>query len=298
MNKTENLKLNLPSPDNFADIADLNENFTIIEDSINSINVKTTQVGNSAEAAQTTANSAIANAATAQSAANTALANAAAAQSTANAKQNALDSTQMGNINNPPKGADLGNQGTTAFGQTVQNGAAATFARSDHRHAIPAAPAVPAAANLSSQAASFGQSARDGTAGTFARSAHYHGIPAAPAAANLGSQAQAFGQAARHGTAASFARSDHYHALPPRPVVAGIEVFTAAGTRQVNIGFKPKLLLLMANPSTYPNVYVDGYAFPTASWQGVTSVTFTDTGFTLVVASNIVGSPVRYIAIN
>ena len=249
MNKTENLKLNLPSPDNFADIADLNENFTIIEDSINSINVKTTQVGNSAEAAQTTANSAIANAATAQSAANTALANAAAAQSTANAKQNALDSTQMGNINNPPKGADLGNQGTTAFGQTVQNGAAATFARSDHRHAIPAAPAVPAAANLSSQAAAFGQTARNGTAATFARSDHYHAIPA---------------------------------------FNAGFSVGTMSANGTVNLGWRPSAVLVFGYSFStnfsfgFGNaaMVVDSEGGDTIGGTGVTYLSITNTGFT------------------
>jgi len=38
--------------------------------------------------------------------------------------------------------ADLGNQGTAVFGQAVQNGTAGTFARSDHRHALPAFPSA------------------------------------------------------------------------------------------------------------------------------------------------------------
>jgi hypothetical protein len=45
-------------------------------------------------------------------------------------------------INNAiPASANLGEQGTAAFGQAVQNGSATTWSRSDHRHAIPAAPA-------------------------------------------------------------------------------------------------------------------------------------------------------------
>jgi hypothetical protein len=45
-------------------------------------------------------------------------------------------------INNAiPTAANLGEQGTVAFGQAVQNGSAITWSRSDHRHALPAAPA-------------------------------------------------------------------------------------------------------------------------------------------------------------
>lgn len=131
--------------------------------------------------------------------------------------------------------ADLSGQGTPAFGQSTVNGSAVTAARSDHVHALPAAPAVPTGANLSSQAAAFGQSAQNGSATTWSRSDHYHALPAAPAVptgANLSSQASAFGQSAQNGSATTFARSDHYHALPSAPTLAslGAEAAITAGT--------------------------------------------------------------------
>lgn len=77
---------------------------------------------------------------------------------------------------------------------------------------------IPSAANLSGQAAAFGQSVANGSATTWARSDHYHALPSLPSSfsglANLSSQAYDFGQNAQNGTATTAARSDHYHALP------------------------------------------------------------------------------------
>ncbi|MDR2593008.1 MAG: hypothetical protein LBC59_09465 [Chitinispirillales bacterium] len=73
--------------------------------------------------------------------------------------------------------ANLSGQPTAAFGQSAADGSASTAARSDHYHALPAAPSVPTGANLSQQAWAYGQSERDGSAATFARSDHYHRLP-------------------------------------------------------------------------------------------------------------------------
>ena len=59
----------------------------------------------------------------------------------------------------PPAGANLGQQGTQAFGQAARNGTATTFARSDHFHALPAAPDI---SGLADRIASM--EARQGTA--------------------------------------------------------------------------------------------------------------------------------------
>ncbi|MDR2725557.1 MAG: hypothetical protein LBC90_05750 [Candidatus Adiutrix sp.] len=52
----------------------------------------------------------------------------------------AADLAGKADISALPAAADLGGQGAAAFGQAAQNGTAVTFARSDHKHALPAAP--------------------------------------------------------------------------------------------------------------------------------------------------------------
>jgi len=88
----------------------------------------------------------------------------------------------------------------------------------DGTTSITTIPAIPTGANLSSQAATAGQTARDGTAATFARSDHYHALPAAPTVptgANISTAA--LSTTVTQGTATTFARSDHAHAIPAIP---------------------------------------------------------------------------------
>jgi hypothetical protein len=162
-----------------------------------------------------------------------------------------------------PSGANLGSQGTPAFGQAVQNGSAATFARSDHRHALPAAPT----------------------------------IPPIPAGANLSSQASAFGQSAQSGSSGSFARSDHFHALPAfnTGYVTGTFLSSALSTT-IELGFRPRLVIVFASTfesssAGWQGKGVLGLAVSTGTNSlGNGRVTISATGFTsTVVATNSTG---------
>lgn len=149
-------------------------------------------------------------------------------------------SVDWGDITNKPTlptGANLSGQ-ASAFGQSAANGSASTFARSDHYHALPAAPqggGGVSVANLSGQGtASFGQSAANGSATTASRSDHVHALPSLPSiptGANLSGQGTAaFGQSAANGSASTWARSDHVHALPSAPSSSGSYLPLAGGT--------------------------------------------------------------------
>ena len=119
-----------------------------------------------------------------------------------------------------PSGTDpltTATAGTIAVGDTAAVGTAEAFARSDHRHALPA-PALPA-----SQVTGAGTA---GVATTAARADHVHPLaalaPAAHAPTHLPSgsdplttaaPAAGIGGANAVGTAESFSRSDHNHKL-------------------------------------------------------------------------------------
>jgi hypothetical protein len=71
--------------------------------------------------------------------------------------------------------------GPDSFGAPAVVGTDTAFARSDHDHGLPSAPAVPSAASTVSGPPAFGASAVVGTGAAFARNDHIHGLPAAPA---------------------------------------------------------------------------------------------------------------------
>ena len=70
--------------------------------------------------------------------------------------------------------------GPDAYGASAVVGTGTTYARSDHDHGLPAAPAVPAAATTVTGPDAYGASAVVGTGTTYARSDHDHGLPANP----------------------------------------------------------------------------------------------------------------------
>jgi hypothetical protein len=67
----------------------------------------------------------------------------------------------------------------TAFGQVAAVGTGTKYARDDHTHGTPAAPAVPSPATTVVTEVVAGQAAAVGTAVTFAREDHTHGTPPA-----------------------------------------------------------------------------------------------------------------------
>ena len=71
--------------------------------------------------------------------------------------------------------------GPDAFGATAIVGTSTLYAREDHDHGLPAAPAVPAPATTVTGPDTFGAAAVVGTGTTYARVDHDHGLPAAPA---------------------------------------------------------------------------------------------------------------------
>ena len=71
--------------------------------------------------------------------------------------------------------------GPDAFGASAVVGTGTTYARDDHDHGLPSAPAVPSAATTVIGPDAFGASAVVGTGTTYARDDHDHGLPAAPA---------------------------------------------------------------------------------------------------------------------
>ncbi len=72
--------------------------------------------------------------------------------------------------------------GPDAYGAAAVVGTGAAFARNDHDHGLPAAPAVPAAATTVTGPDAYGAAAAVGTGTAYARNDHDHGLPAAPAA--------------------------------------------------------------------------------------------------------------------
>lgn len=89
--------------------------------------------------------------------------------------------------------------GTIQPDDSAAEGSAASFARSDHKHAIVAATAG---------AITPGDSAAEGSATSFARSDHQHSVPAFGTPGTIAPDDTASG-----GSAATFARSDHRHAI-------------------------------------------------------------------------------------
>jgi hypothetical protein len=101
---------------------------------------------------------------------------------------------------------------TQAFGDSAAQGTADTYARGDHKHAMPSSPSVPA---FATPAIALGAAAAAGVAGTVIRSDST--IAAFDATAPT---TQAFGDSAATGSAAVAARRDHKHAMPADPVTA------------------------------------------------------------------------------
>lgn len=111
-----------------------------------------------------------------------------------------------------------GTPGASAVGDTADQGAANSVARSDHRHAREgfAAPA----------ASAVGDTVAAGSAATVARSDHRHareafGSPVSIAAANA------------NGSATTVARSDHAHAIPTDGVTADHLAANSVGTSEL-----------------------------------------------------------------
>jgi hypothetical protein len=65
---------------------------------------------------------------------------------------------------------------TQNFGDAGSAGSAATWSKSDHKHAMPAAPTIPAAGTTASTQ-NFGDAASGGTASTWSKSDHKHAMP-------------------------------------------------------------------------------------------------------------------------
>ena len=82
-----------------------------------------------------------------------------------------------------------GTPSTQAFGDAAAIGAGPAAAMTDHKHAMPASPAVPAAATTVTGPDAFGAAAVVGVGTAFARNDHDHGLPAA---AGGGTNALAF----------------------------------------------------------------------------------------------------------
>jgi hypothetical protein len=101
---------------------------------------------------------------------------------------------------------------TQAFGDAAAQGTADTYARGDHKHAMPSSPSVPA---FATPAIALGAAAAAGVAGTVVRSDST--IAAFDATAPT---TQAFADSAATGSAAVAARRDHKHAMPADPVTA------------------------------------------------------------------------------
>ena len=96
--------------------------------------------------------------------------------------------------------------GPDAYGASAVVGTGTTYARSDHDHGLPAAPAVPAPSTTVTGPDAYGASAVVGTGTTYARSDHDHGLPAAvavPAAATTVTGPDAYGASASAGSTTS-----------------------------------------------------------------------------------------------
>ncbi len=108
----------------------------------------------------------------------------------------------------------------TAFGLSSAAGTSAAFARGDHSHGTPAAPAQVAPAGSVTAATSFGIASAVGSSVAYARGDHTHGTPAAPAQvlpANSVTSTTTPGLASSAGSSAAYSRGDHSHGTPVAP---------------------------------------------------------------------------------
>lgn len=109
-----------------------------------------------------------------------------------------------------------------AFGQASAVGVSLEYAREDHTHGTPPAPAVPTPAFSVVTETAFGQASAIGVAVTYAREDHTHGTPNAPVvpvAGNTVVTETTFGQGSAAGISAAFSRVDHTHGTPASPAV-------------------------------------------------------------------------------
>jgi hypothetical protein len=153
--------------------------------------------------------------------------------------------------------------GPDAYSSPAVVGTNTNYARQDHDHGLPAAPAVPAAATTVTGPDAYGASAVVGTGTNYARQDHDHGLPAAPAvpaAATTVTGPDAYGASAVVGTGTNYARQDHDHGLPAAPA----DLPLAGGTMSGAIAMGTNKITGLGNGSATQ----DGAAFgqiPTAS---------------------------------
>jgi hypothetical protein len=122
--------------------------------------------------------------------------------------------------------------GPDSFGASAVVGTGTTYARADHDHGLPSAPAVPAAATTVTGPDAFGASAVVGTGTTYARADHDHGLPASPtvpAASTTVTGPDSFGASAVVGTATTYSRGDHNHGLPNQSADVPLSTVTTKG---------------------------------------------------------------------
>jgi len=122
--------------------------------------------------------------------------------------------------------------GPDAFGASAVVGTGTTYARDDHDHGLPSAPAVPSAATTVIGPDAFGASSVVGTGTDYARNDHNHGLPSAPAVPSAATTVigpDAFGASAVVGTGTTYARDDHDHGLPAAPADIPLSTVTTAG---------------------------------------------------------------------
>jgi hypothetical protein len=185
---------------------------------------------------------------------------------------------------------------TQAFGDSAAVGSASVAARRDHKHAMPASPAVPTGAtpgltlgtsNAAGSAATFvktdatilafdvtnptaetsGAAAAVGTASTAARRDHVHAMPTIPAAAAGGTPAVSLGTAAAAGSSGTFLRDDDtivaFDATNPSTQAFGDSAAVGSATVAARRDHKHAM---MAAPATV-NMIVGELA--TTVWNGV-----------------------------
>ena len=93
-------------------------------------------------------------------------------------------------------------------------GTGTTYARADHDHGLPAAPAVPSAASTVTGPPAYGASAVVGTGTAYARNYHIHGMPAAAAPNGILADLVTDGVAAV-GSSGHIPDASHVHPLDP-----------------------------------------------------------------------------------
>jgi hypothetical protein len=109
-----------------------------------------------------------------------------------------------------------------AFGQASAVGVSLEYAREDHTHGTPNAPAALVPADSVVTETAFGQASAVGVSLEYAREDHTHGTPASPAVPAAGNTIvteTSFGQAATAGASALYSRVDHTHGTPASPAV-------------------------------------------------------------------------------